>query len=125
MIALDQWQRVRGRSFRFPVLAVAVGIYLPLNLSVPIFIGGWLMHAGKSRIHYSAAGEAQRVENRGLLLASGIITGEALTGVLIAIVAVALPTVFPETASYASALAFAAMAAVMVYLVRMTLKARG
>ena len=34
----------RGSTFRAPVLAVAVGIYLPLELSVPIFIGGLIAH---------------------------------------------------------------------------------
>ena len=46
LIILDKIQEKRGSSFRFPVLAVAVGIYLPLGLSVPIFIGGilaWLV----------------------------------------------------------------------------------
>ncbi len=124
LILLDQWQRIRGRSFRFPVLAVAVGIYLPLNLSVPIFIGGWLMHWVKSRVAYTQEGEAQQVENRGLLLASGLITGEALTGVVIAIVAVLVPSIFPGVWSHASSLAIIAMAAIMVYLVRTTLKAR-
>jgi len=53
------------------ILAVAVGIYLPIELSVPILIGGLL---------------ASKVKNtgKGILLGSGIITGEALMGILIA-----------------------------------------
>jgi len=54
------------------ILAVAVGIYLPIELSAPILIGGLI---------------ASKVENknRGILVSSGIITGEALMGILIAI----------------------------------------
>lgn len=40
IILIDIRQEKRGSDFRVPVLAVAVGIYLPLTLTVPIFIGG-------------------------------------------------------------------------------------
>ena len=124
LIALDQWQRVRGKSFRFPVLAVAVGVYLPLALSVPIFVGGWLMHWVKSRVRKSSDDAQEKVENRGLLLASGIITGEALTGVLVAILAVAAPSVFPEEFKWAPALSAVAMILIIVFLLRATLSAK-
>ncbi len=44
IIVLDEILRMRGSTFRTPVLAVAVGIYLPLELMVPIFLGGLLNH---------------------------------------------------------------------------------
>ena len=44
MIALDEWLKSRGSKFRVPVLAAAIGIYLPLELMVPIFLGGLLSH---------------------------------------------------------------------------------
>jgi putative OPT family oligopeptide transporter len=87
VILLDELQKSRGASFRFPVLAVAVGIYLPFELSVPIFAGGLI----KLTIHKAlrSRGATQRmievVSNRGLLLASGLITGEALVGIMMAI----------------------------------------
>src|SRR3546814_7518646 len=37
VIALDEWLKRRGSSFRVPVLGAAIGIYLPLELMVPIF----------------------------------------------------------------------------------------
>ena len=40
VIALDEHLKRSGKSWRAPVLAVAVGIYLPLELSTPIFAGG-------------------------------------------------------------------------------------
>jgi len=96
IIVLDQIQKRRGSSFRLPVLAVAVGIYLPFQLSVPIFIGGviaWFVQRGlKKRIGITAEGDQEELEevgkkasNRGLLFASGLITGEALIGILMAI----------------------------------------
>ena len=45
VITLDEYLKKTGKSWRAPVLAVAVGIYLPLELSTPIFAGGlvrWL-----------------------------------------------------------------------------------
>ena len=94
IIAWDKWLESRDATFRAPVLAVAVGIYLPIELSVPIFIGGLIAYAA-ARSHAAAkstsagkaeAGEPPEAENqRGLLFASGLITGEALVGILLAI----------------------------------------
>ncbi|WP_417357182.1 OPT family oligopeptide transporter [Gallaecimonas pentaromativorans] len=97
LIVLDEVQKRRGASFRFPVLAVAVGVYLPLGLSVPIFLGGLLAHwQQKKRGTHEA-------EGKGLLLASGLITGEALMGVLVAILAVSLPGKVPFMDGFALA----------------------
>ena len=91
IILLDEAQKARRASFRFPVLAVAVGIYLPFELSVPIFLGGivsLLIRRGLSRRGVSARG-IEASARRGLLFASGLITGEALVGILMAIPIVA------------------------------------
>jgi len=124
LIALDQWQRVRGKTFRFPVLAVAVGIYLPLGLSVPIFVGGLMMHWIKSSVKKEKEEVSQAVENRGLLLASGIITGEALTGVLVAVLAVVAPSVFPSESGFAPYVSIVVMLFVIAYLLRYTFRAK-
>ena len=79
IILIDIRQEKRGSDFRVPVLAVAVGIYLPITLTVPIFIGGMINHLGKN------AGASKTAEKKGLLLASGLITGEALMGILVAV----------------------------------------
>src|SRR5690606_10017013 len=42
IIVLDSWLKSRGSTFRVPVLACAIGIYLPIELMVPIFLGGLL-----------------------------------------------------------------------------------
>ncbi|MBK7251699.1 MAG: oligopeptide transporter, OPT family [Gammaproteobacteria bacterium] len=79
IIALDEALRKRGSGFRTPVLAAAVGIYLPLELNVPIFLGGLLAWLATRRSGTEAAGRS------GMLFAAGMITGEALMGIVIAI----------------------------------------
>jgi len=87
VIALDMYLQKRGSSFRTPVLAVAIGFYLPFELSVPIFAGGLIHHALKSynKRRNSHAEEVEGSSRTGLLFASGLITGEALMGILMAI----------------------------------------
>jgi len=79
IILIDVWQEKKGADFRVPVLAVAVGIYLPIELSAPIFLGGMISHISKQKTNNDNS------EKRGLLMASGFITGEALMGILVAI----------------------------------------
>jgi putative OPT family oligopeptide transporter len=90
IIVLDEILRRRGIKFRTPVLAVAVGIYLPLELMVPIFLGGLLNHLVTSRFGKGLSEEETEKRNRtGMLFAAGLITGEALMGILMAIPIVA------------------------------------
>jgi putative OPT family oligopeptide transporter len=77
IIFADNVLKARGSAFRMPVLAVAVGIYLPLELTVPILLGGLLASAIQRR--------AGTPSTNGLLFASGLIAGEALMGILLAI----------------------------------------
>ncbi len=86
IIAFDEWLKQRGAAFRIPVLAAAVGIYLPLEYTMPIFLGGFLTYlvergSGKKL----TPDEQERVHRKGVLFSAGLITGEALTGILIAI----------------------------------------
>ena len=86
VIVLDEILRKRGSTFRTPVLAVAVGIYLPLELMVPIFLGGLLNHVAQRKLGTSNDPEEnERVQRKGMLFAAGMITGEALMGIIIAL----------------------------------------
>jgi putative OPT family oligopeptide transporter len=70
---------------RSPML-VSVGMYLPLQTSFAIFIGGllrWGSDAVARRRGYNEAQKA-RIESVGILIASGLIAGEALTGLVVA-----------------------------------------
>ncbi|MBT3971282.1 MAG: hypothetical protein HOE92_03585, partial [Euryarchaeota archaeon] len=81
---------------KMPVMAVAIGIYLPIFLSVPIVIGG-LLHFFVTRITHQridgdlsgepsteAKAEAKSVTDKGILIGAGFIAGESLMGVAIA-----------------------------------------
>ena len=91
VIGLDLRQARRNAALRFPVLAVALGIYLPLKLSATILFGGLLAEyvrtAGKS--------PDAPTEDRGLLCAAGLVTGEALVGILLAL-PIALSSFWPS-----------------------------
>ena len=96
IIAFDEWLKSRKSKFRVPVLAAAIGIYLPLQLMVPIFLGGLLSHiVGRRRglTANSSEEESDRVHRPGTLFAAGLITGEALMGI-----AIAFPIVIYERA---------------------------
>ncbi|HEY8025269.1 MAG TPA: oligopeptide transporter, OPT family [Burkholderiaceae bacterium] len=78
-----------------PSLAFAVGVYLPLSSSAPLFIGGmvrWLVDRRNNKLAHNVAlteEEKQAVGDRssGVLLASGYIAGGALAGIIIAFTA--------------------------------------
>jgi putative OPT family oligopeptide transporter len=87
VIIIDIILEKQGSSFRMPVMAFAVGIYLPFELSVPIFLGGllaWAMTRYFAAHRVDAAGREER-ERNGLLFSAGLITGESLMGILLAI----------------------------------------
>src|SRR5579863_5352469 len=70
---------------RSPML-VAVGMYLPINTTFAIFLGGLFRWVTDSQRQKSGLNEAPkaRVENVGILTASGLIAGESLMGLVIA-----------------------------------------
>lgn len=89
IIIADQYLKKIGSNFRMPVLAVAVGLYLPFELDSSIFVGGviaWMLDRSFKRNNISSE-SADRASNAGLLIASGLITGEALMGIMIALIA--------------------------------------
>jgi len=79
-----------------PVMSVAIGMYLPFYLSATIFVGGLLSHFVLRTVHLRVDGtlsgvptedaseQATNVSKRGLLLSAGMIAGEALMGVVVA-----------------------------------------
>ncbi|RLF29318.1 MAG: oligopeptide transporter, OPT family, partial [Thermoplasmata archaeon] len=86
-----------------PVLPVAIGIYLPFTLSIPIFIGGMVRHFTDNTlkkkygypeeevsdwelaIKHTDIKPREKAIRTGLLLTAGLVAGEALTGVLVAV----------------------------------------
>ena len=75
----------KSNGFRLHLMPIAVGIYLPFGLSSPILIGGLLAHflIKKSKSAYTN----DHVLQNGVLLSSGLIAGESLMGILLALFA--------------------------------------
>jgi putative OPT family oligopeptide transporter len=81
LILLNRLLERSNSTFRTHVMPVAVGIYLPLSLSAPIFLGGLLHHI------FGRNGGMKNTDQRdpGLLFGSGLIAGEALMGIGLAV----------------------------------------
>lgn len=83
-------------TLSLPPLAIGMGIYLPPSLEMPIvmgsvmsyFVGKYLVQRAKERSGELADADVEQCNCRGVLFASGMIVGESLIGVLIAIVIV-------------------------------------
>ena len=124
IIVLDEVLKARGAKFRTPVLAAAVGIYLPLELMTPIFIGGVIAHLVERRLRAKGADEAglERANRKGLLFAAGMITGEALMGIGIAIPIVSSGSAdvlaLPESLRFGEGLGLAVVAVLAFWLYR-------
>jgi putative OPT family oligopeptide transporter len=76
LIVVNRFLEASGSGFRTHVMPVAVGIYLPLSLDIPIFIGGLLRYFTSRN-----AEEGSEARDQGVLFGSGLIAGEALMGI--------------------------------------------
>lgn len=116
VILIDVWLKSRESTFRMPVLAVAVGVYLPFYLTVPIFIGGLLAWAAFRKRPKSSEGQSTG-EHNGLLFSAGLITGEAVMGILLAIpIAFSGPKVLALWGKHESSLPGMALLALVCFL---------
>src|SRR5699024_552403 len=94
-------------------LPFAVGLYLPIHTTAPIMVGGLINGVVKRRTKNKD--EYKEKNERGILLASGYIAGEALMGVIIAL-AVTMGVTFPENTIFGPIVSIIAIAAVAWYL---------
>ena len=114
IIVLDEILKRANAGFRTYVMPVAVGIYLPLSLSVPIFIGGLLAHLVR---------KSPNAEH-GVLCASGLIAGEAITGILVGAVVYFNKDLLPVAATATTLFTLAASALVVFGLLAVSSKSR-
>ena len=70
-----------------PVLPFAIGLYLPIHLSAPIMIGG-LIRLWVDKRKFQSEQRRQDVVDNGVLFSSGMIAGEGLIGIALAVLAV-------------------------------------
>ena len=111
---------------RSPML-FAVGMYLPLETTFAIFVGGMLRGYVDRRVKargYNAA-QAARVENVGVLVASGLIAGEALMGLFVAAVVFFRNSFWSIDFAFASPMAIAFAVILAAYLVMVPLSKAG
>ena len=101
-------------------MLVAVGMYLPINTTFAIFIGGvirWVTDSMRKRGGFNEA-QSARVENVGILTASGLIAGEALMGLFTATIRFfrPLPKVFEHPSYLVGVLVILLLATLLVKL---------
>ncbi|MGE4438583.1 MAG: oligopeptide transporter, OPT family [Achromobacter sp.] len=127
LIVVDEILKRTCKVARVPVLAVGIGIYLPPTVAAPIVVGAllaWMLERALRR-RAAAAGKdhatfAEAANRRGVLIASGLIVGESLVGVVMAAIIGAAGTDAPlaiageEFARTASFLGLAVFALVAV-----------
>lgn len=70
-----------------PVLPFAVGLYLPIHLSTPMMVGGAIRWYFERKKDKDEAAQKEKIE-RGVLYSSGLIAGEGLVGILLAVFAI-------------------------------------
>lgn len=129
-------------TLSLPPLAIGMGIYLPPSLEMPLvigsvisyFIGKYLVKRAKERSGELADADVEQCNRRGVLFASGMIVGESLMGVIIAVIIVLSVTSggsedplgivgksFAETAEWLGLIVFLA---VIVYFIRLVISTK-
>lgn len=86
LVFIGAFIAIAAELIGIPVLPFAIGSYLPVQLSACIFIGG-LVRFFAEKAHADEKTKAAAV-NRGVLFSSGMIAGEGLIGILLALAAV-------------------------------------
>jgi OPT family oligopeptide transporter len=77
-------------------LAFAIGLYLPLSTTLPIFMGGAVKGYVDWRAEKKGLVKEEDELGRGSLFATGLIAGGALTGVFVAMLAVGMPKILEK-----------------------------
>lgn len=100
-------------------MLIAVGMYLPLHTTFAIFAGGVIRALLEWLIKRKKLNDAQkiRVDNRGILIASGFIAGEALLGLFaagLAFMSIGLPTIFEEPKAWVGYIVFGIIGYILI-----------
>jgi uncharacterized oligopeptide transporter (OPT) family protein len=101
-------------------MLVSVGMYLPFGTTAAIFVGGMMraISDGLAEKRGLNAAQKTRVENAGVLTASGLIAGEALTGLVTAYCAwreISLPAFFASPGYWIGLLFVAVLGYVLIW----------
>ena len=107
---------------KIPALPFALGMFIPLDLNLPLLIGGGISWFVSTRSKDASVNEARL--NKGTLIASGFIAGGALMGVVSAILKFANVNIFLKdwNANYGEAVAIIPFIAIIVYMIKASMK---
>ena len=108
--------------FKVPALAFALGMFIPIDLNLPLLVGGAISWFVSTRSKDAAINNAR--QEKGTLIASGFIAGGALMGVVSAILKFAGvdPFLYAWAGSYGEAVAIVPFAGLIVYMVLASMK---
>jgi putative OPT family oligopeptide transporter len=122
----------RKMAFRLHAMPLAVGMYLPWTVTVPILIGGaaYRFVDQRSRKAGDSAELREKKIHQGLLYSSGLVAGEAIGGILIAILVVSnmkmplLPSSWTNSGRLIELVSLAALFAITAWVVRKAMSVR-
>ena len=119
------------RMVELPALGFALGMYLPIELNTPLFLGGILAHLVNRPKPGTSEADAKARENRGVLIASGLMAGGAIMGVVASFVKLKWTEGFPLLTTHQAEgalgewLGLAALVALCLYVVVYSRRAKG
>ena len=119
------------RMVELPALGFALGMYLPIELNTPLFLGGLLAHWVNRPKPGTSEADAKARENRGVLIASGLMAGGAIMGVVASFIKLKWAEGFPLLSAHAAEGALGewvgllALVALCLYVVVYSREARG
>ncbi|WP_243384654.1 OPT family oligopeptide transporter [Geothrix alkalitolerans] len=119
------------RMVELPALGFALGMYLPIELNTPLFLGGILAHLVNRPKPGTSEADAKARENRGVLIASGLMAGGAIMGVVASFVKLKWTEGFPLLSVHQAEgalgewLGLAALVALCLYVVVYSRRAKG
>ena len=88
LIFVGVFVAVVAEILNIPVLAFAIGLYLPIYLSTPIMIGGITRWIVENKFKYNSEKHQKDSVDKGVLYSAGMIAGEGLVGIFLAVLAV-------------------------------------
>ena len=108
--------------FKVPALAFALGMFIPIDLNLPLLIGGAISWYVSTRSKDKAVNEAR--QNKGTLIASGFIAGGALMGVASALLKFFNVDWFLTTwhDAYGEAIAIIPFMGIIIYMIASSMK---
>ena len=109
-------------AVKIPALPFALGMFIPMELNLPLLVGGAVAWYVGSRSKDQALNEART--EKGTLIASGFIAGGALMGVVSAILRFANIDLFMEPSPWTEPVAIIPYTAIILYVIYASLKAK-